>query len=320
MHALKQAAARLWADRRGQVALAALGLVLTNALWGGNNVIARGVVDEIPPLAVSFWRWTLALVIVLPFAWPHVRRDWSKIRTMPVRLTILAFLSVGCYNSLLYQSAVFTSAINISIIAATMPVATIALALLLLGEPIRPRKLVGIAISFAGVLVVVTGGQPAVLAELGFNLGDLLMVGAMLAWAVYSVLLRRHPLGLHPVGLLGTLIFLGVLLLLPVYLIEYTIKGGFAVDQRTLLVFAYVGIGPSLIAFALWNHGVTVLGPTTATLFVYLAPIFTALFARIFLGEALETFHLIGGLMILAGFLTASFHRARNRATASAPP
>ncbi|WP_166266934.1 DMT family transporter [Marinobacter caseinilyticus] len=284
--------------------LAYLGLTLTPLFWAGNAVVARGVVDSIPPLSLSFWRWVLALAILLPIGAPQVRRQWPLVRQRWRSMLALATFSVGAFNTLLYLSAQTTTALNITLVNSTIPVMVALLAWLILGDRMRPVQLIGIGLAIAGVLVVVGRGDWRTFTALNFQPGDLIMVAAVASWGLFSVLLRRQAVPLTPIAFLTVQVALGALVILPFYLLDLLFfSGGFDLTPSVAPTLLFVAIFPGLLAYAFWNHGVHWVGPARAAMFMYLNPVFAALLAGLFLNERLSVFHLIGGLLILFGLL-----------------
>lgn len=293
--------------------LAYAGLVLTPLFWAGNAVVAKGVVDQIPPLSMSFWRWIIALAILLPFGLPGVLRQKAVIRQHWLSILALATFSVGAFNSLLYLAAVTTSAINIALINATIPIMVALLAWLLLGDRTRPLQALGIALAIVGIATVVARGDLSVLTGLQAQPGDLIMVLAVSSWGLFSVLLRRQAVPLPPLTFLTVQIATGALVIFPFYLTDLLfISGGFELNRSTALPMMYFAIFPGILAYGFWNHGVHRIGPSKAAIFMYLTPVFASVLAGIFLGERLGPFHLIGGALILAGLVLATRSRKVN--------
>lgn len=293
--------------------LAYAGLVLTPLFWAGNAVVAKGAVGEIPPMSMSFWRWIIALVILLPFGLPGVLRHRAVIRQNWLSILALATFSVGAFNSLLYLAAVTTSAINIALINATIPIMVALLAWLLLGDRTRPLQALGIGLAIIGIGTVVARGDLSVLTGLQAQPGDLLMVLAISSWGLFSVLLRRQAVPLPPLTFLTMQIATGAAVIFPFYLIDLLfISGGFELSRSTALPMMYFAIFPGILAYAFWNHGVHRVGPAKAAIFMYLTPVFASVLAGIFLGERLGPAHLIGGALILAGLVLATRSRKLN--------
>ncbi|WP_225314313.1 DMT family transporter [Marinobacter halotolerans] len=290
--------------------VAYLGLVLTPLFWAGNAVVAKGAVGEIPPMSMSFWRWIIALAILLPFGLPGVLRQRTVIRQHWRSILALATFSVGAFNSLLYLAALTTSAINIALINATIPIMVALLAWLLLGDRTRPLQALGIALAIVGIITVVARGDLAVLTGLQAQAGDLLMVLAVSSWGLFSVLLRRQAVPLPPLTFLTVQIATGALVISPFYLTDLLfISGGFELNQSTALPMLYFAIFPGILAYGFWNHGVHRIGPSKAAIFMYLTPVFASVLAGIFLGERLGPPHLVGGALILAGLVLATRSR-----------
>jgi len=276
--------------------------------WSGNALVARAFHDEIPPLGLSFWRWVLAATLLLPIVARSIWRHRAALRAAGWRLPVLAACGIASYNSLLYTAAQSTEAINLTLVNTCLPLATFIGAGLLLGEwPLR-RAWLGMIVAAVGLLYLISRGSWQVLSSLSFQRGDLIMLAAVAAWALYTLLLRRWAarLPVPPLTLLGVLMALGVPLILPFYLLELSRVGGFPPTAGNLAAIGYTAVFASLIAYLAWNHGVSVIGASKAAMTSYLMPVITALLGWLLLDEALQTFHWIGGALIFGGLLMAT--------------
>lgn len=283
------------------------GLILTPLFWAGNAVMAKGMVGSIPPLSMAFWRWAIALAILLPFGLPGVWRHRKIIRERMGAMLVLSILSVSMFNTLLYFAAITTTATNIALINSTIPIFVALLAWVLLGDRTRPIQALGIALAALGIVTVIARGDVSVLTNLQAQTGDLIMVGAVFCWGLFSVQLRRQAVPLPALTFLTAQILLGTLVILPVYLIDlWFFSGGFELSQQTVMPLLYFAVFPGILAYAFWNHGVRKIGPAKSAIFMYLMPVFASVLAVIFLGESLGLFHIIGGLLILAGLILAT--------------
>ncbi|MDX1598082.1 MAG: DMT family transporter, partial [Marinobacter sp.] len=194
-----------------------------------------------------------------------------------------------------------------ALINATIPIFVALLAWLLLGDRTRPLQILGILLAVLGILIVVARGRLAVLTQLEAQPGDLIMVTAVFSWGLFSVLLRRQAVPLPALTFLTTQIALGTLVILPFYLIELMFfKGGFEVGRATITPLLYFAFFPGILAYGFWNHGVHQVGPARAAMFMYLTPVFASILAGFFLGERLGIFHIVGGVLILAGLFLAT--------------
>lgn len=284
------------------------GLLIAVLCWSGNALVGRAFHDSIPPLSLSFWRWVLATSLLLPFVAKGIWTHRATLRAAGWRLPVLAAMGIASYNSLLYTAAQSTEAINLTLVNTCLPVATFIGAGFLLGEwPLR-RAWFGMAVAAGGLLYLISRGSWQTFASLSFQRGDLIMLLAVLAWALYTLLLRRwaRHLLVPPLVLLGVLMLLGLPLILPFYLLELGRVGGFALTPSNLAAIGYTAVFASLVAYVGWNHGVKIVGAGRAAMVMYLMPVFTALLGWVLLGEALRTFHWIGGALIFAGLLLAT--------------
>lgn len=295
--------------------MAYIGLVLTPLFWAGNAVLARATVEFIPPLSMSFWRWVIALAILLPIGLPGMWRHRQVIRKRFGSMLALATFSVAAFNSLLYYAAITTTATNIALINATIPIFVALLTWILLGDRTRPIQALGIALAIIGILTVVARGDISILTGLEAQPGDLIMVAAVFSWGLFSVLLRRQAVPLPALTFLTTQILMGTLVILPFYLVDVLLfSGGFKLTQDTAMPLLYFAIFPGILAYAFWNHGVHEIGPARAAIFMYLTPVFASILAGMFLHESLGMFHVIGGALILAGLILAT-RTGRRQAT-----
>jgi drug/metabolite transporter (DMT)-like permease len=283
------------------------GLVVCTLAWAGNALIARASAGLLPPIGLSFWRWTTALLILLPFTAKGVWRHRQVLIDRRWQVTALAGLSISTYNTLLYIAAQSTTAINITLVNTGLPVAAFIWTLIILREFPTRATVLGALLSLCGLLVILTSGQPQRLLELEFNRGDLVMIVAVLAWGLYSVLLRRWMLPVPGPTQLAALLLCGVPLLLPFYLWEFSQVGAMPLSLHSAGAIGYTTIFASLVAYLAWNNGVKVLGPGTASLFSYLMPVFTALLGVLLLGEVLRWYHVLGGTLTFLGLLLATW-------------
>lgn len=282
------------------------GLVLCALAWAGNALVARATAGSLPPIGLSFWRWTTALALLLPFT---LRGIWAHREVLAGRwlqIAVLAGLSISSYNTLLYLAAQSTTAINITLVNTGLPVAAFVWSIVLLRQWPTRMTLLGAATSFAGLLVILTLGEPARLLTLSFNPGDIIMVMAVLTWGLYSVLLRKWMLPVPGMVQLAAMLLFGVPLLLPFYIWELGHTGGVPLTTQSILAVGYTAVFASLVAYLAWNNGVKVLGPATASLFSYLLPVFAALLGVLLLGERLHWYHLFGGALTFIGLLLAT--------------
>ena len=285
-------------------------LALPPLLWATNAVLGRASVSGgaplASPLALNTLRWSAALVL-LAFLVPLATgrpgaRTWRELRAGWKLHALLALLSVTSYNALQYAALQTSTAINVTLIASGGPRFTLLVGRVLFGVHAPRWAWIGALVSLAGVAVVLTGGDPANLAQLSLARGDLLMVAATAVWALYSWLLRRHRPDLPPLTLLAVQAAWGVLLSLPVVALEWS-RGALVVlpEIRTLAVVAWLAIGPSIAAYWCWDKGVAHAGPVLPAFFANLTPLLAALMSAALLGEAPRAFHALAFALMIGG-------------------
>lgn len=287
-------------------------LVLTQLFWAGNWVVGRAVRDFVPPIALTFWRWVIALALIAPLAWPHLRRQWPQIRSGWRSLLMLGLLGTGFYNALAYTGLQQTSAINGVLLNAFIPLLIIVIAWVAFGKRVRRLEATGVAVSFLGVLVIIGRGDPRTLAGLEFNAGDLWILASVLAWALYTNLLVRRPARLHALAFLACIAAIGLVAMLPFYGWELAAGRRIVPGPAAWAGIAYTGIFPAFLGYLFWNRGVKQVGASRAGHFLYLMPAFGVLLSMLFLDERPALYHFAGIALIFAGiYLT---HRVRPEA------
>jgi drug/metabolite transporter (DMT)-like permease len=292
----------------GRLSLSTTALLVAPPLfWAGNAVLARALVGEFPPLALSFWRWTLALVVIAPFAAKSVWRHRAVIRNHLPLLAWTSLLGVGCYNSLQYLALQTSTAVNATLIGASGPIITLLVGAAFFSSPVVRRQWVGAAVSLVGVLWVIAHGEAENLLKLQVAAGDLIMLAAGLAWSIYTWLLRTQRPPLPLTAFLTVQIALGALMILPFYLLEWLITRQTPAPTPTnFAAIVYVVLLPSLAAYYCWDRGVARVGAILPMYFVNLTPVFAACLSWALLDDPIGVYHLVGGALILAGIYLAA--------------
>ncbi|GAB4181093.1 MAG: DMT family transporter [Thalassobaculales bacterium] len=285
-------------------------LTLTVLFWSGNFLVGKAVAGEVPPVALAFWRWVIGLAILLPFAWPQLKRDWPAVRAGWKAVLLLAFLGVASFNTLVYIGLHTTTAVNASMLQSAMPACTMAVAVLVFADRVGRAQIAGMLLSLAGVLAIVARGDIEVLLALRLAPGDLLVLWAIVSYAGYTACLRLRP-AVHPLTFLAVTFAPGSLMLAPLYLAEIASGTVMRADMATFGAILYVAVFPSILAYLCYNRGVELLGPSRANQFIHLQPMFVAVAAVLLLGERFEWFHAAGIAAILAGLVIANRAPAR---------
>jgi drug/metabolite transporter (DMT)-like permease len=290
-------------------------LTFTALFWAGNSLVGRAARDMTPPIALAFWRWTLALALLLPFVWPYLKRDLGNLRKNWKWVLVLGTLGIGTFNTLLYTGLQATTAVNGLLLQSMQPALILLLGAAVFREQFGLPQLVGIILSICGALMIILGGNLSALVRFEFNSGDLVICAAVVVWSIYSVLLRKRP-AVHPLSFLAATFVVGIAMISPFYIAE--IANGRLIENRpeSWLAISYVSLFPSLIAYLFFNRGVELLGSAATSLYLNIMPVIGALLAAVFLMEPIGRYHFIGMGLIGLGILCA----VRKRYKAAAHP
>lgn len=281
-------------------------LTLAPLFWSINWVVGRGLADHVPPLAMTFYRWLFAIVILAPFALPQVLRDRALIARHWKALAALGVTGVGIHNALAYLGLRYTTATNGVILNSFIPILIVAMSWLALRERMSRAQVAGVVVSLAGVLTILSKGSLAAIVGLRFNGGDLLIVLSMAMWAAYTIGLRYRPAGMGMLSFLFVIACIGDLSVLPLYAVESALGEPMTWTWDIALAIGAVALLSSVLAYVFWNRGVEALGAGVAGLFVHLMPVFGIILAWLVLGEHLALYHVAGIALILAGIYATS--------------
>jgi drug/metabolite transporter (DMT)-like permease len=303
-------------DARTPRLLAFVLLALANLLWSGNWVLGRALHETFDPVTLNFWRWLVALAVLVPFAARGLAGKLGLIRRHLGILLLLALTGVTLFQTLVYVGLRSTTTVNAVLLNSSAPLFMLACSWVIERERATRRQLAGVLISLAGILVILSHGALDNLLALEVHAGDALILFAMPIWGVYSVLLKRRPPGLGGLELLCVIAVAGTLMLAPVYALEAVRGAPPAVTPASLAGVLYIGIGASVLGFVFWNRGVSHVGANAAGFTLHLLPAFGTVLAIVFLGETFAPFHAVGIATIVAGVVLATRQARPGAATA----
>lgn len=284
--------------------VATLGLLaLPPLFWAGNFIVGRSVRGDIPPLTLSFDRWVLASLVLLPLTYAILRREWRLYWQYRQRILIASVTGVAAFNSFIYVGLQSTTASNALILNSFIPLLISLFGSLFFKLRLKRTQWLGMTVSFTGVLFILSRGDWQILRSLSFHHGDLVIFVAMVSWAIYTLVIQRMPKELNRLGLLSVQMFVGLLVVAPFYGLEVYSGASPVWNSRTLLALAYVGIVPSVLAYLLYTTSVERLGPAKAGLSIHLIPVFGVLLSILLLGESLHWYQLTGMVLIFIGIL-----------------
>lgn len=280
-------------------------LTLTPLFWASNAVLGRAIAGQFLPVTLSILRWTLAFLIVLPFAWPHLVRDWPTIRQRFGTMVVLSVSGISIFNVMQYWALEYTEALNALLMQSSGPLFVAIWSLLLLGVRLTAAQAIGIVISLCGVLVILLRGDLEALSQINLNKGDLIYLVALAIFGFYSALSVKRP-AIHNLSFLIFTFGCGAVCLIPMFVWELATRPVVQFTPHNLAVLAYVTIFPSIVSYLCFNRGVELIGANRAAPFFHLIPVFGSAMAIVFLGEKPQLFHLAGYMLVLVGVFIAA--------------
>ena len=288
---------RLWDNGPALLAICML-------FWAGSIVTGRAAAMLVPPGLFTALRWGGALLIATPFAWPHLKQDAAALRARWWLPVLLGLLGVVTFNSLVYRGLHDTTAVNALLLQSATPLLVLIASFLLFGERPGPLQVLAILVSLGGVVVISAQGSLAVLRQLRFNPGDVLVLIAVVAYALYGTLLRLKP-AVHPISLLVSSMAVGVVFLIPLAWAEYQAGARLVVTPLSIACLIYAAVVAAFLAYLFFNRGVELVGSARAGQFTHLMPVFGIVLAVVFLGEQLHAYHFAGIVLIALGLWLA---------------
>lgn len=285
-------------------------ITLCVLFWSANFVIGRFIIDDITPLELAFFRWFFVFLMIAPILIIRHKNILHSLKENFKILTILAILGITAFNTLLYFGLATTTSTNALIINSTVPILVLLMSYFILKQRINLYQTTGIILSTFGVVFLILKADILNIFTLEFNQGDILVIISSITWALYSVLIKFKPKDLNDFEYFATIVTIGFILLLPLYLYQgYSIQKELEVLKNNYLIFLYVSIFASITSYYLWHYGIDKIGASKTAQFTHLMPIFGIILASIFLKETLETYHLLGAILIALGIYLSLFYK-----------
>ena len=287
--------------------LAYIFLLLTVTFWAGNFVVGKfASMYEVPPFSLNFYRWFFAWLILAPFTIPEIIKKKDYIISNYKLFIVLGVTSITIFNSIVYYSLNFTQVISGVLMISTIPVMIMFFSSILKIEKTNIFQVIGVILSFLGVIIIITKANFEILKNLNFNKGDITMVVAMLSWALYSTLLKKQKYEISQLSLLQVVMSFGLIFLIPIYFIEYQLGFRITLEKPFVLILSYVVLLPGLASFILWIKGISIIGANRSGVFLHLMPIMSAIMAMIIFNEKFMFYHMLGACFIITGILLSN--------------
>ena len=282
-------------------------LLFAALFWSGNFIVGKAAsLFEIPPFTLNFYRWLFAWLILAPFTLQEIFEKKKYVLDNIKLIIILGITSITLFNSIVYYSLNFTNVISGVLMISTIPVMIIFFSWIFKIEKTNVYQILGVIFSLFGVVVIITKAKLTLLLSLNFNKGDIWMVVAMFSWAIYSALLKKKKHKLSQIALLQTIITMGLIFLLPIYIIEMKMGYLATLNLPFILTLTYVVLFPGLASFLFWIKGIAIIGANRSGIFLHSMPILSTIMAIIIFGEKFMFFHLVGAVLILIGIFLSN--------------
>ncbi|MDE1231285.1 DMT family transporter [Vibrio aestuarianus] len=286
--------------------------LFTVLIWGGNSIINKLAAETIEPSAMSFYRWFVAMLILTPFCLPTVIRQWNIIKPYLSKLAFLAMLGMVLNQSLGYYAGLTTTASNMSLITSLVPLLSVFISVPLLHKRISGLSIVGGVLSLSGLTFMLGQGDMSFFIHQDITQGDALMVAAAIVYALYCVLLKRWKMPLSNWTLIYMQGLFAVFMLIPLWLSSDQLLP----TKGSLPLIAYAAVGASLLAPWMWVKAIDIIGADSSAMFMNLLPVVAVSLAATLLGETVQSYHFIGGLMVVSGVILSQVKLKNKRSTA----
>ena len=282
-------------------------LICASLFWAGNFMVGKfAFLTEIPPLSLVFYRWLLVWIILLPFTYKEIVEYKETILNNLPLLFFLGLTSVGLFNSFTYLSLIHTQVINASLFNTAIPAIIILLCFLFKIEKTNKFQILGLIISACGILAIITKLKLDILISLNFNKGDLIMIGGVLTWGIYSTLLKKKQFTLPLLTLVHVICTFGLISVFPQFLYEFSNGQIINFDINLVYTLIFLALFPSIGSYYCWAGAVSIIGANRAGISLSLIPLFSSIMAIVLYGEQFQFFHLIGAILIILGLFLSN--------------
>ena len=282
-------------------------LVCATLFWSGNFIVGKfAFLENIPPLSLVFYRWSLVWIILLPFTYKEIIKYKDTIFNNLPLLFFLGFTSVGLFNSFTYLSLIHTQVINSTLFNTAIPAVIILLCFLFKIEKTNKFQILGLIISVLGILSIITKLDIKIFLSLNFNKGDIIMIGGVITWGIYSTLLKKKKFTLPLLTLVHVICTFGLICVFPQFFYEFSQGQFIEFNTNLFYILIFLALFPSIGSYYCWAGAVSIIGANRAGIFLSLIPLFSTIMAITFFNEQFQFFHLIGALLIIIGLFLSN--------------
>jgi len=270
-----------------------------------NLIVARGGVEFVPPISLAFWRWTFVFIILLPFTYLSLKKNYSIIKKEYKKLFFLGSMGCGVCGAFPFLAGETTTVTNMGIIYTSSPIFIILISAIFFQEKINFLKILGLISCLIGVFAIIIKGDLDLLIKLNFTIGDLWMLAAAVGWALYSIYLFYWKSELSIFQRFTLVSLFGALSLLPFYIAEEFLVARTVFNEEFYMWVLFAAISPGIIAFTLYTQAQKSLGASLTGFTLYIFTIYGAIYGYFIFDEKLETFHYVGTALVFLGVYLA---------------
>ncbi len=295
--------------------------LLATVLWSGNFIAARALNKTISPVSLNFLRWVVATLVLAPFALKKTIQEWKLLRPHMAYLCFAALAGVTLFNTFVYVGGKYSTATNLALIGTTAaPIFVLLITALFLKQKITINQIIGTILCVAGIVILISKGEISGLRHFKLSVGDVWILLAALSFAIYTVLVRKKPIGVSAISFLFFIFLAGTVFLVPAFIVDLNMGSTIVWNKTILFSILYLGIGASVISFLSWNISIRRIGPARTALFGNLIPIFSTIEASILLDEQFNNVTLVSLVIILVGLVIANLNTLKTTVARTGAP
>jgi len=276
-------------------------LIIQPIFMASNLIVARGGVEFVPPISLAFWRWLVVFLILLPFTFNSLKKNFKFIKQEYKKIFFLGSMGCGICGAFPFLAGQTTTVTNMGIIYSSSPIFIILISSIFFKEKINTLRIIGLVSCLIGVFAIIIKGDLSLLINLKFTIGDLWMLASAIGWALYSIYLFYWKINLKIFDRFTLIAFFGAMSLLPFYLIEETLFIRTVFNTHFFMWVLFAAISPGIIAFTLYTIVQKKLGASITGFTLYIFTVYSAIYGYLFFNEQLEYYHYIGTILVFGG-------------------
>jgi len=276
-------------------------LFIQPIFMASNLIVARGGVEYVPPISLAFWRWLTVFLILLPFTFSSLKKNFKFVKQEYKRIFFIGSMGCGVCGAFPFLAGQTTTITNMGIIYSSSPIFIILISSIFFKEKINFLRIVGLISCLVGVFTIIIKGDISLFINLKFTTGDLWMLASAIGWALYSIYLFYWKTNLKIFDRFTLIAFFGAVSLFPFYLIEENLVIRTSFDTYFFIWVFFAAISPGIIAFTLYTMTQKKLGASIAGFTLYIFTVYSAIYGYLFFNEQLEYYHYIGTILVFCG-------------------